>query len=78
MSTILFLLGFRFMIYTRDHAPAHIHVHKNGKSAKIAINPVSLMENKELSGKDLKIALKIVEENKLLFQTKWIEMYGNL
>jgi hypothetical protein len=76
MPTILFLLGFRFMIYARDHAPAHIHVHKNGKSAKIAINPVSLMENKGLSNKDVKIALQIVEENKLLFQSKWKEMYG--
>jgi hypothetical protein len=66
------------MIYTRDHSPAHIHIHKNGKSAKIAINPVSLMENRGLSDKDLKIALEIVEENKLLFQTKWIEMYGEL
>ena len=46
MPTIFIVLGFRFMFYSNEHAPIHVHVTKGGASAKFSIAPVQLVENK--------------------------------
>jgi len=42
MPTVLRIDGYRFVIYSHDHAPAHIHVQARGKEAKILLEPVSV------------------------------------
>lgn len=34
MPTIFIIFGFRFMFYANDHTPIHVHVIKDGNSAK--------------------------------------------
>lgn len=79
MPTILFIFGFRFIIYTRDHNPPHIHAIKNTGAAKIEIYPnICLKENKGLSPKELKTVMSVVEEYKEEFLAKWIEYHGEI
>lgn len=79
MPTILFLFGFRFIIYTRDHNPPHIHAIKDTGAAKIGIFPnIYLVENRGLSPKDLKIAMSVSEEYQEEFLAKWEEYHGEI
>lgn len=79
MPTLLFIFGFRFIIYTRDHNPPHIHAIKNTGAAKIGIYPnIYLMENKGLSPKDLKTVMSVAEEYQEEFLAKWIEYHGEI
>ena len=40
MPTIFIVLGFRFMFYSNDHEPIHVHVTKGGANEKFSISPV--------------------------------------
>jgi hypothetical protein len=44
MPTVLREDGFELMIYTNDHQPAHVHVHKAGAEAVIELDPVFLRD----------------------------------
>lgn len=78
MPTILFIFGFRFIIYTRDHNPPHIHAIKNIGAAKIGLTPnIYLIENRGLQLKDLKIAMSVAEEYQEEFLEKWYEYHGD-
>ena len=35
MPTIFIVLGFRFMYYSNEHSPIHVHVTKGGCNCKI-------------------------------------------
>lgn len=78
MPTILQLFGLAFMIYTRDHLPPHVHVRNQDGEAKFSITEteVSLIENKGLKPKDLRLAESILEENKLYVLTQWVKIHG--
>ena len=79
MPTILFIFGFRFIIYTRDHNPPHIHAIKNTGAAKIGLLPnIYLIENRGLSQIDLKIAMGVAEEYQEEFLAKWKEYHGEI
>ena len=77
MPTILILFGLKFRIYVRDHEPIHVHVISQDVEAKFKVGEeVSLMDNKGMKPKDLKLAESIIEENKELVITEWIKIYG--
>ena len=78
MPTILILFGLKFRIYVRDHEPIHVHVVSQDGEAKFKVNEkeVSLMENRGLKPKDLKLAESILEENKELVIKEWTKIYG--
>lgn len=67
------------MIYTKDHAPAHVHVFKQGEviiNLGDAETPVSVRENRGMSTRDERRALIIVGEHQEFLQKKWSEIYG--
>ena len=77
MPTILILFGLKFRIYVRDHEPIHVHVISQEGEAKFKVGEeVTLMENKGMKPKDVKLAESIIEENKELVVTEWIKIYG--
>jgi len=71
--------GFRIMIYTKDHAPAHVHVIGQGE---IIVDlggpdtPVSVSENFGMSNRDERRALEIVGEYQEQLPEVWRSMYG--
>lgn len=78
MPTLLILFGLRFHFYSREHEPIHVHVEKQGASAKFEIEEeIKLIYNKGLKKQELRLAESILEENKENFIRAWKEMFGN-
>lgn len=75
MITLLRSAGMRFVIYTDDHEPAHLHVYGDGE-ARIDILRVEVMSNRGMSKRELSRALAIVRDERAMFLEKWSEIHG--
>lgn len=71
MPTIFILFGFRFMYYSNEHSPIHVHVTKGGARAKFALSPVCLIENNGLKPSEVKLVESIIEENVEVIAEHW-------
>lgn len=77
MPTLLILFGLRFHFFSREHKPIHVHIEKNGATAKFEIEQeVKLIYNKGLKKQELKLAESILEENRENFIAQWKEIFG--
>lgn len=81
MPTLFILFGLRFLFYSNDHEPIHIHVVKGqgrGKcEAKFNLLPeLSMIENHGLKAQEVKIAEMVIEENKEIIIERWKEFFG--
>ena len=81
MPTLFIFFGLRFLFYSNDHEPIHIHVVKGkGKGeyqAKFSVLPtILLVENDGLKPQEIKLAEMIIEENKEIIIEKWNEFFG--
>jgi len=65
----------RFVIYTDDHEPAHVHVYGDGE-ARIDIVNLRPISNRGLRQRDLSIALALVKANRDELLLKWSELHG--
>ncbi len=74
MPTLLLKDGFKFFFYANEHEPMHIHVSKGGNFAKIELDSLRVTHN-YLKTKDLKKALKIINENQKEFKRRWREYF---
>jgi hypothetical protein len=65
MGTHLLIDGWRVMIYSRDHAPAHVHLVSPNGRAKIALNcpegPAVPIEARGIDAGTLKRTLRLIE-----------------
>ncbi|MDP2061187.1 MAG: DUF4160 domain-containing protein [Flavobacteriaceae bacterium] len=77
MPTILFVNGYRFFFYSNDHEPKHVHIEKDGKTAKFNLEPVELTKSIRFSASEIKEIRKIIEQNQALFKLKWDEYFIN-
>lgn len=72
MPTLFIFFGFRFMFYSNDHEPIHVHVIKGDAEARFQVLPeVSLIDNNGLKSAEIKLAESIVEDNKELIIERW-------
>lgn len=81
MPLLFIFFGLRFMFYSNDHEPIHVHVikgkGKTKKSAKFNIEPqVILTENRGLQPNELKLAEMVIDENRELIAEKWNEFFN--
>ncbi|MCZ2096983.1 MAG: DUF4160 domain-containing protein [Anaerolineae bacterium] len=74
---ILTVGGFRFIIFTHDHPPAHVHVLSGERRAKFGLNPVRLLSNRGYHSRELKQIERLVVENQKLFLNIWGTIYGD-
>lgn len=74
MPTLLRLLGFKFFFYANDHNPAHVHVLKAERWAKIEIESLKVVQS-TLKAQELKQALDITEQYQTEFMEKWNEWF---
>ena len=77
MPTIINKNGFRVMIYLGDHEPPHVHIFKTGDEVKIDIKTLFVIEDYEMSDKDIGKAVKMVHENQGLLIEEWRRINGN-
>ena len=77
MPTLFNFFGFRFMFYSNDHEPVHVHVIKDKKhEAKFRVNPVQLIENHGLMASEISLAESVIEENKEIITSRWNEYFN--
>lgn len=70
--------GYRFVIYFNDHAPAHIHVIKDGADARFTLEPIEMTHNRGFKKSDLKTIRSIIEDNKDFLLEMWDEIHADL
>lgn len=75
MVTVLRAAGMRFVIYTDNHEPAHIHVYGDGE-ARINILDLTVLSNRGMKMRDLSVALAIVQAKRDLFRERWESIHG--
>ena len=76
MPTIFTFFGLRFVFFSNDHEPVHVHVIKGKcyikENAIFQVVPeITLIENNGLSKQELRLAEMIIEENSVLIQERW-------
>lgn len=76
MPTIYREAGYRFYFYAQDHAPPHIHVEKDGLSAKFALSPVRIVTNDGFKARDLARIEVMVRAQAKLFEDAWHGHFG--
>lgn len=72
--TVLREKGYRVMIFTDDHTPAHVHVFSAGKEAKIALDPILVIDNGGFGRREINDILALIEEHQNFLLVKW-DMY---
>lgn len=75
MPTLLNENGFRFFFYSNDHNPAHVHIEKGGKSAKVELLTLKIISNNGLKNREIKKMMTIIKSNKDTFKEKWNEYF---
>lgn len=77
MPTLFTVFGFRFLFYSNDHEPIHVHVIKGDSEARFQVLPnVSLIDNHGLKPAELKLAESLVEENKETIVANWKNFFN--
>jgi len=81
MPTLFNFFGLRFMFFSNDHEPVHVHVIKGKGSIKEnaifqVVPEITLLENNGLSKQELRLAEMIIEENNDLIQENWKIFFG--
>ena len=71
MPTLFIIFGFRFMFYSNDHTPIHIHVVKDGCEAIYYIEFVELLFSHGFKSHYLSLIESIVLENKEIIVERW-------
>ncbi|WJR65488.1 DUF4160 domain-containing protein [Neorhizobium sp. CSC1952] len=75
MVTVLRQHGLRFVIYTADHEPPHVHVYGDGE-ARIDIVTLKVLTQGGMSDRDVRRAVAVIEANRQLFQETWRKYHG--
>jgi len=81
MPTLFSFFGLRFMFFSNDHEPIHVHVVKGKGSIKeyaiFQVAPeIGLIENNGLSKQELRLAEMVIEENSDTIQDRWKSFFG--
>ena len=76
MPTIFNKDGFKFLFYSNEHRPIHVHVRYGGGEAVFNIeNEVELRESQGLKVRELSKAQSLAEENREMIIEKWHEYF---
>jgi hypothetical protein len=80
MATVMRKNGWRFVIYSDDHPPPHVHVKRPGGDLKVSLprfeQPVSVLRVRNLATHEAMRAVRLVEENRQLLLLAWEEIHG--
>ena len=71
--------GFRIVIYTDDHEPAHVHVHGDGAAKIILVGAdgaADLVSADGMKRGDVRKAMRIVTEQRDFLMECWREIHG--
>jgi hypothetical protein len=77
MPTVLREGPYRFFFYSGDRGePAHVHIERDDKIAKIWLQPVRLRSSGSFTRVEISKILKITEDKQTFFLESWHEYFG--
>jgi len=69
--------GYLVIVLTNDHPPAHVHVKKGGKEAKVSlVKPIKVLKNRGFSAGELQEIIQIVRQYYGHCWKVWHEVHG--
>ena len=71
MPTIFIFFGFRFMFYSNDYEPVHVHIFKDGNEAKYNVTSIEQIYNHGFKKQELALIESIIEENQDIIIERW-------
>ena len=71
MPTVFIFFGFRFMFYSNDHDPIHVHIVKDDCEAKYNVSPIEQVYNHGFKKQQIAIIESIIEENVEVITERW-------
>lgn len=77
MVTVHKAHGCRYVIFTNDHDPPHVHVFGPGAEAKVSLDPMILEWTAGFKKGDLRRILNEVQDQRELLLEKWNEIHGD-
>ena len=78
MPTIFTLYGSRFMFYSNDHEPIHIHTIKDNSRAKFDLFPsVALVSSSGVKAHELRLLEQVVVENREHIIEQWLIYFNS-
>lgn len=69
--------GYRFKIYPNDHTPAHVHVQKAEREARITLESIEVASNEGFNERELKRIKKLVEDHQAQLLEMWDTYHEN-
>ena len=78
MPLLFIFFGLRFMFYSNDHEPIHVHVSSGDQEAKFRVVPeIELIENNGLKPREIRQSIMAIEENREIIIERWNEYFKN-
>ena len=77
MPVVLRYKKIKFVFYSNDHLPVHIHAiyGKSEATCKIVVSTLKVENNKGFSSQDLKLLQNVVLKNRELIEEAWYEFF---
>lgn len=75
MPTIFIIFGFRFLFYSNDHNPIHVHIMKDGHEAKYNVDPIRQVYNYGYKKNEISLIESLIEENREVIIERWTEYF---
>jgi hypothetical protein len=76
MPTVHVEAGCRFVIYTDDHAPAHVHILVGDGELVIRLKDSFVREAINVKASEVKKALRLTEANRDKLYAAWFRIHG--
>ena len=78
MPTILRDGTYRFFLYSGDkEEPAHVHIERDDKIAKVWLDPVRLQSSGGFGRSEISRILKIIEVKRGIMMEAWDDYFGD-
>ena len=75
MPTIFTLFGLRFMFYSDDPEPVHVHIFNAGREAKYNVQPMKMVYNHGFKKHEISLIESLIEENVDVITERWQEFF---
>jgi hypothetical protein len=75
MPTVLRVSGYQFVIFTSDHPPAHVHVRREGKLAKVLLMPILFERTGGFNAGEQSKIVNLVRQHHAFLLGQWYHYY---
>lgn len=76
MPTIFVFFGYRFLFYSNDHEPVHVHIVKDDCEAKYNVEPIVQVYNHGFKKREIAIIESIIDENQEIIIDRWTNYFN--